>query len=385
MSDIEADAKLDVGQVLQGLRLMTSELNNATLAMKKLNDQGDKTKRTLKDNLKDAGGVAGKAGGPVGSFTSKLLSGSSMDGVFGRMAAGLGVATLAFRAYQSVIEAALDRTRLFIEAQRNMRAVTEQTKTAVDAQARRGEAQAAGRIDAIANGGQSAANDIEMLTGSGGATPEQANEAVSTIYGRFGNTARARNAVDTTMRGTLGGLSAPEVAKNLTQMGAAVDNNDQVDRMLGRMSQLQTGRVGDPQQIWLERMRNLNGDEVTMKARQNSAARSVIPGMERAAFLKSSLANSDLADQSSSSKLQLDAFNKMAQVMEELKLQAKAQGTVNGFLADIFQPGGSFETQMRRLAIANAQAQGLPTNDSTPPPPKPILNLTQGQPFGGGR
>jgi hypothetical protein len=364
---IEENATLDVQQVLQGLRAMTAGLNNVTTAMTKLNDTGEKTKRTMKENFKDGAGVASRAGGPAGSFTSKLLGGGAMEGLFGKLAVAVSLGTLAFRGFQAAVDASLDRVRLMIEAQRSMRQVTEQTDKALENMAKRGEAQARGRTGAIAAGGQGAADDIDMVTSTGAATDEQATRGVASLYGRFGKTGRARKGVDIAMRGAMGGLDFDQVAEALTKLGPAIENNDAVDRLLGRMSQKQTGRVGDPAQIWRERMQNINADPFLMEARNQQAARSGIAGLERQAFMGSGLGQAEASAAASPRAVaENEAYIKLNQTMEELKKQAEAQGVVNGFLADIFRPEGSFNTQLRRLIDAQAEARGV---RSAPPVP----------------
>lgn len=360
---IEENATIDVAQVLQGLRAMAAGLNNVTTAMVKLNDTGEKTKRTMKENFKDGAAAASRAGGPAGSFTSKLLGGGAMEGVFGKLAVAVSLGALAFRSFQSAVDASLDRVRLMIEAQRSMRQVTEQADKAMENMAKRGEAQARGRTGAIAAGGQAAADDIEMVTSTGAATDEQATSGVAALYGRFGKTTRAKKGVDIAMRGALGGLDFNQVAEALTKLGPAIDNNDAVDRMLGRMSQRQTGRVGDPAEIWRERMQNINADPFLMEARNQQAARSGISKLERDAFMGAGLGQSDAAAAASPlTSFQVEANAKFDQMIAELKLAAEAQGTMAGLWADLFG-SGSFETQMRRALNARAEAGGMPTGE----------------------
>jgi hypothetical protein len=364
---IEENATLDVAQVLQGLRAMTAGLNNVTTAMTKLNDTGEKTKRTMKENFKDGAGVASRAGGPAGSFTSKLLGGGAMEGIFGKLAVAVSLGTLAFRGFQAAVDASLDRVRLMIEAQRSLRQVSEQADKAMENMAKRGEAQARGRTGAIAAGGQYAAEDIDLLAKTGLVTHEQATAGVTALYGRYGKTARAEKGVDIAYRGAQAGLDFDQVAEALTKMGPAIENTAAVDRMLGRMVQKQTGRVGDPTEILHERLQNINADPFLMEARKQQAARSGIAGLERQAFMSAGLGQKEAAEAANPlSAFLVEANIKFDQMIAELKLAATAQGNISAVMADVFGQG-SFETQMRRALNARASAAGLPV-DNTPSP-----------------
>lgn len=360
MNEVQGSASLDAAQVVAALRQMKTGIDTLTSAMTVLDKKGNEVKRTLKDAFKDGAQVAGKAGGPLGSWSSKLLGGVGMDGVFGRIAAGLSVATVGFRAYQSVVEAAIDRTRLFIEAQKDVRNVAEQTDKAMENMAKRGEAQEKSRADLVAVGGKNAADDADMVASSGAASYESASQGVATIYGRFGDTARGKNAVDIAMRGAMGGLDFAEVAKELTRHGGAIDDSSMADRLLGRMAQRQTGGRGNPEDTWRSRMANINADPFLMEVRNQSSARSIVPGLERGAFMTARLGQQDAAMAANPGAFfENEAFKKFTQTVDDLKKLAEAQGTPARVIADIFQPGGSFETQISRLVNANARARGV--------------------------
>jgi hypothetical protein len=361
MSDgIEASGSIDVTQMVSALRLLKTELDGVSRSLGGINNNGDKAKRTLQDNFRESAKVAGKAGGPAGGFISKLSSGAGMDDIFGRLAVGVSLATLAFKGYQAAIDASLTRTQLLIAANKDLRNETDQTDKAVESLAKRGEAQAAGRTALIAAGGQRAAADADMVSSTGAATPDQAQRGTATLYGRFGDTDRARNAVDIAMRGAMAGLNFEEVANELTKLGRSIDDSSHSDRLLGRMVQRQTGGRGDPEELLRGRLGNLNTDDFIKKAREQAGVRSAIPGIERTAFLGSDVARKDLAEASGpGAAIASESFKKLEQTMDDLRQLSKAQGPVMGFLADIFKPEGSFETQLRRIAIANAEARGI--------------------------
>lgn len=360
MTEVQGAASLDVNQVVQGLRQLKTGLDQLTSGMIRLNTESDKTKRTLKDTFKDAGQAAGKAGGPLGSWSSKLFGGATMDGAFSRVAVGLSLVTVGMRSYQAVVDAAIERTRLFVAAQKEVREVADQAANATDQMARRGEAQARSRTELVAVGGSAAAEDADMVASTGAATFDQAQQGVATIYGRFGRGVRARNAVDIAMRGAMGGLDFGEVAKELTRHGGAIDDPGMADRLLGRLAMRQTGGRGNPEEVWAERMRNINADAFLVEARAQASARSAVPGFERQAFMGANLGQKDAAFAANPQAFfENEAFKRFTQSVEDLKKMAEAQGTMGRVIADIFQPGGSFETQISRLQNARAESMGL--------------------------
>ena len=362
-------ASLDVGQVLRCLRDMKSGIDANTESLRRFNSTSDNTRKKLQDNFRNAGSVANRAGGPVGSFTGKILSAGSMDGMFSRMAAGVALGAAAIRAYSAVVDMAVERARLFINAQNEIRQTVEKANQALDAQAKNGEAQAPQRFALIAAGGENASRDADMVASIGTASPEESVKGVTMLYERFGDTPRAKKAVDMAMRGSMAGLSFTDVASQLTKMGNAIDDTDNVDHVLGRMVQEKTGRRGDPKEIMRERLRNVQADEYLTKARDSQAKRSEITKLERDRFMQRDTVSKEISEAKDPlSGLQLENFKKLNDTMDELKKLAEAQGPVLGFMANIFKPEGSFETQMKRLSIANAQANGLPTKDSTPTP-----------------
>jgi hypothetical protein len=367
MTDVQGSAALDVAQVVAGLRQLKTGIDSLTNGMTRLNTESDKTKRTLKDTFKDSAQAAGKAGGPVGSWSSKLLGGASMGDAFGRVAVGLSLVTVGMRAYQSVVDAAIDRTRLFINAQNDMRNTADQTDKALENMARKGESQARSRTDLIAVGGKNAADDADMVTSTGAASFESASKGVAAIYGRFGDTARAKNAVDLAMRGAMGGLDFAEVSQELTRHGGAIDDSSQADRLLGRMAKRQTGARGKDEEVWQGRMANINADAFLMEARAQASARSGIPGLERNAFMGAGLGQKDAAFASDPKTFfENEAFKKIAQAIEDLKKLAETQTGLSRVLADVFQPGGSHQTQLDRLINATAKAQGTYVEPPTP-------------------
>jgi len=368
MNDVQGSASLDTAQVVAALRQIKMGIDANTRSMAQLNTQSDRTKRTLQQTFRDGAAAASKAGGPIGSYSTKILGGASMDGAFGRIAAGVGVLTVGVRAYQAVVAAAIDRTRLFIEAQKDVRNVAEQTDKAMENMAKRGEAQAKSRTDLIAVGGQAAADDADLVASSGAASFDSASKGVADIYGRFGNSQRAKNAVDIAMRGAMGGLDFAEVAKELTRHGGAIDDSSMADRLLGRMAQRQTGARGNPEEIWRSRMANINADPFLMEVRNQATARSVVPGFERSAYMTARLGQQEASFASNPAAFfESESFKKFTQSIEDLKKMAESQGTASRILADVFQPGGSFETQIARLQNARAGSQGLSPQEQVTP------------------
>ncbi len=382
MNDVQANASLNNAQVVAALREIRVGIDANTRSMVLLNTQSERTKRTLRDTFKDGAQAASKGGGPIGSYSSKILGGASMDGAFGRIAAGLGVISFGFRAYDSVVAAAIDRTRLFIESQKDVRNVADQTDKALENMAKRGESQARARTDLIAVGGKNAADDADMVASSGAASFDSANKGVATIYGRHGDTVRAKRAVDIALRGALGGLDFAEVAQELTRHGGAIDDGDQADRLLGRMAMKQTGARGNPQEIWQSRMANINSDAFLTEARTQGANRSVIPGLERTAFMSAGLGSKDAAAAANPGAVfESESFKKFTQSVDDLKKLAESQTGAARIIADVFQPGGSFQTQVDRMTNANARARGL---ESVRPAPAfdPVQAMSDAAAFG---
>lgn len=359
MSDVQGSASLDVAQVVAGLRQLKTGIDSITNGMTVLNQKGDQVKRTLKDTFKDSAQAAGKMGGPLGSWSSKLFGGASMGDGFGRIAVGLSLATVGFRAYQSVVDAAIERTRMFVAAQKEVRDIADQTDKAMDSMAKRGEAQAESRLKVIAFG-KNAESDADMMASDGLMSQQEANEAAAILYGRFGDSEMAKAGVDTVMRGAHGGLDPIRVAKELIKHGNVLTDSSQSDSMLGWMAMEDSGAQGDPEEIWKNRMSNFKNSPYAQAVWRNRADRSGIPGLERSAFMTAGLGAKDAAQAANPQAFfENEAFKKFSQSVEDLKKMAEAQGPAARILADVFQPGGSFQTQLDRMINANAEARGL--------------------------
>jgi hypothetical protein len=205
-----------------------------------------------------------------------------------------------------------------------------------------------------------------MVASTGAVSADDASKGVAAIYGRHGDSVRAKRAVDIALRGAMGGLNFAEVAQELTRHGGAIDDGDQADRFLGRMAKRQTGGRGSPEEVWRGRMENINADAFLMEARNQGAKRSGIPGLERDAFMGAGLGSKDAAMAADPKAFfEGESFKKLTQAIDDLNKLSASQGTAAAAIADMFSPNGSFKTQVDRLIQANAKARGIESAPDT--------------------
>lgn len=388
--DLTSQATMQLGQTLAQMRALRGEINANTEALKRYNDIARRTQSNEMKNL----GRAVKDGGPLGSFSDKIIKGGDMGGVFGRIAVAITAASMALRVYNAVVDANLERVRMVIQAQREMQKVTEDTRKAIDGMARKGEAQLPGFTKLAAAGGQAAIDDAEMVSSTGTATNDQANRGVAAIYNRFGNTKRSRNGVDIAMRGAMGGLDFEEVAQELTKYNASIDRPEVADRMLGQMLQRQTNRVGNPATLWQERMRNVDASGFIGRAREQAGERSVVAAAERDALMRTAPGQADAAEaKSPGTKILLETYKVQQEQLAAQQKIADAQPAIAAALANLgMLLGGEGSETQKLLRMRNAQAEGagIPVDrssgTSTPRPPN-YMNMYGGMtpgiaPFG---
>ena len=79
MNEINASGSIDITQMVSALRLLKTELDGVSRSLGGINNNGEKSRRTLQDNFRESAKVAGKAGGPGGGFISKLSSGARSE------------------------------------------------------------------------------------------------------------------------------------------------------------------------------------------------------------------------------------------------------------------------------------------------------------------
>jgi hypothetical protein len=382
--EIQGDASLDVQQVLAGLRQLQTGITGVTNGMMRLNTEGDKAKRTLKDTFKDSAQAASKAGGPLGSWTSKLFGGASMGDGFGRIAVGLTLAAAGAKMFTGQVERAVAQSLLLLKVQRDLREDAARANNELNSMAARGEKQAGGLVPMVAVGGKNAMDDLSMVT-STGVDQGSAAKGIAALYGRFGDSERAKRAVDIAMRGEMGGLPFEEVADELTRHGGAIDDSTQSDRLLGRLAMKKTGTRGNPEEIWAERMKNLDSNAFIKKAREDQGKRSVVDEKEREAFMGRSPVGQDLRAADPVSAAANERYKRDEQEMADLATVGKAaREAVGGLgilvewaknLGLLFGGDGSLQNQLEAAQRRRAEALGVA------PPPDPVkpVNFTSGR------
>jgi hypothetical protein len=350
----------------------------------RLNTEGDKAKRTLKDTFKDSAQAASKAGGPLGSWTSKLFGGASMGDGFGRIAVGLTLAAAGAKMFTGQVERAVAQSLLLLKVQRDLREDAARANNELNSMAARGEKQAGGLVPMVAVGGKNAMDDLSMVT-STGVDQGSAAKGIAALYGRFGDSERAKRAVDIAMRGEMGGLPFEEVADELTRHGGAIDDSTQSDRLLGRLAMKKTGTRGNPEEIWAERMKNLDSNAFIKKAREDQGKRSVVDEKEREAFMGRSPVGQDLRAADPVSAAANERYKRDEQEMADLATVGKAaREAVGGLgilvewaknLGLLFGGDGSLQNQLEAAQRRRAEALGVA------PPPDPVkpVNFTSGR------
>jgi len=369
MSDLQADLSANVGQTLAALKSVEDRILRIEAATKRANAASKDHQREVSKGYKEAGEAISKAGG---EGIGKIIKSGGMEGIFGRIAVYGLAARTAWELIAVGIENSISKAELFLQATEK---ITEATNKALETrkqQAAAGESLVPGRKSLLAAGGDNAVGQAEIVVQSGLATLQEATQAVSAIYGKFGDTTRARNAVTVASLVARGGGSFAEAAQGTLHAGAALDATDNARRLAGRLFKKQTGRIGggDGVDQLYESIDRISNDPASQRFAQVSDIKNKTNKANLNTFIEGGTdkPHEELAAAIDPLSKNLVDLNLTTQKqIAALETLAKAQGTLGAIMANIglLSGGkGSYENQIRKLNIQNARAAGLPTDDA---------------------
>ncbi len=365
--DLQATISANLGNTLQALDQVNKRLDAIVKTSEKATSRAKDAQSQFSRTLKQGGEAASKAGGMVGSVGGRILGGAGIDGNMGRVAAGLGLAALAYSAFNKVIEARIDRTQKLIDAEKDLRTVHEQADATEKAQALRGATQATPNLRSVIALGAERGGGVSELERSGLGSTEQAAAAIAAILkSRFTDGATSdfregsssRRALNyTKMLGSVG-VPIDQAASQITAGG--MQDPEMVRRRAARIYQRHAGLTGgDAEQQLQDALGNVGKSDYLNAADQTNEQLGRMPGLDRSktiaggqAAAMETVAQAIAPLAAGMTKL----FQQQQQQLSDLGQLATAQGKVLGLLADVFQPQGSFETQIRRLQNAQAGA-----------------------------
>lgn len=368
--DLQATISANLGNTLQALDNVNKRLDAIVKTSVKATSASKDAQAQFSRTLKLGGEAAGKAGGLVGSIGGRILGGAGIEGNMGRVAAGLGLASLAFAAFNKVIEANTDRTQRLIEAQRKLQAVSDQADKATAGQAQSGAGQAGGMRFSIAMGGEVAERLIEILGkhGIGSKEAGQGLEAImrqANLQGLKPNSPEVANAVATAAALTKVGIPFAEGAG--TVAAGDISNPGVVQRRATKSFGRKAGLFGDAATSgYLHATENIDKSEFLTAATKVDSfqTQKEMVARNRTVWEGEADAQEDLAKYKNPYFAGLlDLGKEQNRVLMEIRNQGiAANETLIGRMDQLIKQmsGEDFATQYRRQVNANAQALATP-------------------------
>lgn len=366
--EFEAEIRNGIRQLQSNVEGLTRSIGVANRGTKELGKESNKA-------FKEAGEAVKRMGGPLGEAIAKIGGATGMRGGLAQVAAAALVAGIAFKAYNAVVDANIERTRKQIEAAHELedaelsaaksreqhglaavqsqgadlrRLVTRGGRKAVDeaedisrdktlgieaADARRGVANSF-TIPAHLRDNRSALIRVAKMVAASGES--SFSEAIDQVLSSPELLARLRNGSDSD-------VARRVVVKRRGQI-PTIANLDQAGQdITGRTAELRQGGQGLAG-IIKEIIAIASGEDVTGRKEIEDGTAEIGTRKHAAA----------VADPKSAALVELSL--KQSKVTEDLTKLATEQGRILGLLADVFQPGGSFQTQIDRLNSARGRA-----------------------------
>lgn len=354
--DIQTSATMELGNALQGLRQLTKGLNEVAEASKKLEkmqeDLQKKTGRTYAEIGKLAGRIPG-AGGLKDIFDSA----SSGDAIFGRLAAGLGVAAIAFKAYELSVERNIDRAKKYVDAQNQVLGVTYKIKDAQTQAGAEGRGQnTEGYRFLVGAAGQKGIEAAQGLQNTGNFTRDQSIEIAGKLFARFGTEGgKAQLAINAVAAGAERGLDGAQLADVFAKNGNPT--KEALLYLLKMEYWKKSQRIGGGSfdTPFDKAGMNVLEDPFLLATAQQARQGQGINAAERANTIKfGARAEGEAAAAAQNPGLQLiiDQFRQNSINDQNMLIEARAGNRYLQAIADAWAPGGSMWTQLDRIHSA---------------------------------
>jgi len=309
-------------------------------------------------SIQQFGQAMQKIGGPGGGILGQILGGAGMSPGFARLAAAMGVAALAGKAFSAVANRMGEDARKAAQGQLELVEALRKAKEASEKTAEAGVAHADPRRQLLAAGGQEAVDMAREATRRGVA-PQDADRGVAGIYGRYGPGPKARAAVNVAIAATGVGVPFAVAADSVAESGADLTTGAAARASRARIFRDHFKRRG-PLQLD-EAMTAVGNDPLV--ARQGQANR--LAGEQRDAEVDKAISiGPDGAGRrrlsgtvSPESAAQLEAYRKNTEAIELLRrtfenLSAKSQ---DPNLNQFGRAAAAFEAMWARMALLREQ------------------------------
>ncbi len=147
---------------------------------------------TLGQGIARGGKILKNSGGGI---FGRAFAGAGLEGAWGTIAVSAGVAMLAFKAFNAVVDHTSKSIQARIESEKEYKKAIDEGQKVIDQQATAGYGRSDTRARLIASGGQAAVDKAAEVSNRGILSDDQSRQATSEIYAKFGNTPRAARAV----------------------------------------------------------------------------------------------------------------------------------------------------------------------------------------------
>jgi hypothetical protein len=324
-------AETALQRVERRVEAVTSKTKQAVLVQRDWNREMSQNLRTGAQAATVVG--AGRAGAGVGAAAGGVAAG----GTLGTLAAIAGAASVVLSVTQRFTALAEESARRRLDFENQLANAAEKAKDARSTSADRGMSQEQAYRKAMAAGGPAAIRRADALI-EAGVDPTEAYAAAAdsqAAAGRYGHD----NVNDLLAKIARRGGNVGEAAKTLARRPWMADSPTAV-----------TDLTGQDVDGWTDY--NLSTDPFLRRAEENRRLRGQRALADRdnaAAGANLGSARRDVAMATNpEGVLRGDAIAGIDRVVTQLDRLASQQSKVASVIADIFQPGGSFETQMGR-------------------------------------
>lgn len=328
----QAEQALDrVGKKLDQVKTKARE---ATLATKDMNKE---MAAQLRTGAIAARGTAGAAG------LSAVGGGIQAGGTMGYMAAAAGAAATVMQIVKRFGDLAEESARRRLGYEQEIADTAKQAKDARAASAERGMGQEQAYRKALFAGGPAAIKRADELIAAG-VDPAEAYAAAADTQGAAGS---GKNVQAVLLQIARRGGDVTKASQKIKDRPWMLDSASAATELMGLRpgesdnwadwSRADAAIAADPFLAQAEAGRRLRGQR-DLTDRTNTTAGDALPGRSRELAMASN----------PESVLRADAIEKINKGIEGMEKLADAQAKGFALLADIFSPGGSFETQLIR-------------------------------------
>jgi hypothetical protein len=392
MTEFEAEIRNSLRALTSQVSALSAGLDKTKAAGKKMGDEVDSAFKKAKEasaaakkkqddfnkSILQTGQALQKMGGPLAGIVGQLTGGAGLPAGLARAAAGAALLGIAWKAFSAVSEMNLDRTKKLIEAQRELRDVSTGAAKSIKSQALGAVSSQGANLKTLAfrGGGEDYINLANNLAKRGVTSLDDAQKGMASIAGvSYGRNEEEKLVVRQRLRevgeqvalsgeGGFGETVDKIISDPVMMRRLANDGGQSVtERMIVRnRGQLETSgnletvrnqlkkRGSTPVEKIIKEVTGIQGQTDVVKQGQITSGNAVGAATEELGSAK---------DPHSAAMVEL--FQKQMQADADLAKMAEQQGKVMGFMADIFKPEGSFETQLKRLANARAGALANPS------------------------